>query len=390
MKLFLITGSFFLLLFTTATLNAQTDSLDNYVKRLKLSKVKGGSETAFLSIGSDFLYGQEYFEAGNYSSAAGYFEGILRKEKDHPYANYQLAISLLKQHDTYKARQAEPYLENAFRLIPSLRKRYSKDIPANVEPAQKNPPAVNTTATAGNSLAVQQKQGHSLDEYIDKIKYSRSTGGAETYMNSPGLDAFYGIEYYENGDYGTAATSFSRSLAKDNSNPYVNYMNAIALAAQGKNNEAKTFLAKATSGDKTLQQRFAKEAPLANARWKKLQESRTVKTIPVKKAAYGGALVYGNYTCHLSIWNGPNASPAYRYEYKGYFALKKDGTYRWLDNGETGKYNYDAATGTITWLSGYFKGQALKLSVYQPGTTVSQITVNFSDSYRWECGCNNK
>ena len=37
-----------LLLFSVFLANAQTDSLDNYIKRLRLSQASGGSETAFL------------------------------------------------------------------------------------------------------------------------------------------------------------------------------------------------------------------------------------------------------------------------------------------------------------------------------------------------------
>ncbi len=93
-----------LLICGTNFVHAQIDSLDNYIKRLRLSQASGGSETAFLSTGSEFLYGQDYFDAGNYSSAASYFQSIIRKEKDHPYANYQLAIALLKQNDPEKAK----------------------------------------------------------------------------------------------------------------------------------------------------------------------------------------------------------------------------------------------------------------------------------------------
>ena len=373
MKLLIAAGSLFLLLLNFPIANAQSDSLDVYVNRLRSSLASGGSETSFMSIGSDFLYAQDYFEAGNFSSAAYNFQAILRREKDHPYANYQLAISLIKQKDEHKARQAEQLLVIAFSRVPSLKNRYAAEMPA----------AANVSATSIN-LA------NGLDSYIDKIKYSRSTGGAETVMNAPGLDAFYGIEYYELGDYRSAETNFSLSLAQDPQNPYVNYMKAVSLAAQGENNVARSFLEKAIAADTSLLARFAKEAPIAKARWQEKQDGNKVKASLATTIVYGGALVYGNYTCHQSVWNGPNVSPAYRYDYKGYFALKKDGTYRWLDDGSTGRYKYDAATGTITWLSGHLKTMAPKTSQYQKGTTVAQVTISYSDSYRWECGCKKK
>ncbi len=367
---------------------AQNDSLTNYVNRLKQSKATGGSETAFLSIGSDFLYAQEYFEAGNFSSAEYSFMSIVRKDKEHPYANYQLAVSLLKQNDPYKARQAQEYLAKAFSKVPSLKDRYKQDIPAasHHQPDNQTPENIPVkNITKDSSSIVQGATG--LDSYIDRIKYSRATGGKETQMLSAGLEAFYGIEYFEAGNYRSAETSFSLSLAKEPDNPYVNYLKAVSLAAQGKNNQARPFLAKAVAGDKSLEERFKKDAATAASSWKKSQQAKEVKANPVTTIKYGGKLVYGNYTCHQSVWNGPNASPAYSYKYHGYFQLRKDGTYRWLDNGATGRYSYDEKTGNIIWLSGYFKTAPPKTSLYRADPKVPQVTVSFSDSYRWECGC---
>jgi tetratricopeptide (TPR) repeat protein len=377
-----------LLLFLVFFVNAQTDILDNYINRLRLSQASGGSETAFLSTGSDFLYGQDYFDAGNYSSAAGYFQGIIRKEKDHPYANYQLAVSLLKQNDAEKAKLAQIHLASAFKALPALKERYQKDMPEAT--AAPNKPISNTSGKPKNNgvppkTPTVEKKG--LDSYIEKIKHSRSTGGAATAMLTPGLDAFYGIEYFEKGEFRSAETNFGLSLANDATNPYVNYLQAVSLAAQGKTNEAKPFLAKATAGDASLANRFAKDAATAAKKWDKQKTANAIKSSPSKPVKYGGSLLFGNYTCHVSVWNGPNVSPDYRYDYKGYFALKKDGSYRWLDDGATGKYTYDAATGELKWLSGHFKGYKPKITQYQPGNKTAQITITFSDNNRWECGC---
>src|SRR5687767_3841292 len=80
----------------------QRDDLDNYIKRLKDDYAGARKETGFLSAGSDFLYAQEYFEARNYSSSEWYYKDVVRKEKDNPYANYQLAIAMLRQNDPHK------------------------------------------------------------------------------------------------------------------------------------------------------------------------------------------------------------------------------------------------------------------------------------------------
>ena len=101
--------------------------------------------------------------------------------------------------------------------------------------------------------------------------------------------------------------------------------------------------------------------------------------------------MYGNYVCSETIWNGPNRSPAFRSEYRGYFALKADGTYRWLDDGETGRYRYDSATGVDTWLSGRFAGGgALQSTVYRRDGADGLMTINFSDTLRWNVICEKK
>jgi hypothetical protein len=382
-----VTGIILLACFTISV-NAQTDSLENYVNRLKHSSATGGKETAFLSIGSDFMYAQEYFESGNFSSAEYSFMTIVRKEKDHPYANYQLAISLLKQNDPNKTKLAQDYLAKAFSKVPALKDRYKKDFPAandDIAGSAGSDSPINNNVEA---TPVEATKADGLDAYIERIKFSRSNSGAATSMLSAGLDAFYGIEYFENGEFGSAETSFSLSLAKDGANPYVNYLKAVSLAAQGKIAESKAFLAKAVAADATLNDRFKNDTARATEKWNKKQEAKTVKSSPSKPVKYGGSLLFGNYTCHVSVWNGPNVSPAYRYDYKGYFALKKDGSYRWLDDGATGKFSYNSATGELTWLSGYFKGFQPKITQYQTGTKTAQITISFSDSYRWECGCN--
>ncbi len=265
-----------LIIFSFSLVSAQTDSLDNYIQRLRNSLATGGSETAYLSIGSDFLYAQDYFEAGEYSSAFYQFKSILRKDKDHPYANYQLAASLLKQNDAEKTKLAQMYLDNAFKLLPELKERYQKDFPTKTTHTNTNKPTIKTKTTTS----------------------------------------------------------------------------------------------------KTPKEKETPKTPVVNK-----------PTTKPTQSEYGGELVYGNYTCHVTVWRGPNMSPAYRYDYKGYFALKKDGTYRWLDDGATGKFTYDKTTGKLNWVSGYFKGNQPKKTEYQVGKKMAQITITFSDNLRWECGC---
>ncbi|AKD04040.1 hypothetical protein PKOR_14230 [Pontibacter korlensis] len=375
---------------TSTALYAQgaKDELAAYVQRLKESSAKGGSETAFMSVGSDFLYAQEYFEAGNYSSAEYSFANIVRSHKDHAFANYQLAISLIKQNNPEKAKLAQEYLEHAFALNPSLKARFAIDVPARKEVGASAPATPVEAKVPANSTPKETAPvTKDLEDYIERLKHSYATGGQETQIFSAGQEAILGIQYYEKGEFRSAETSFGLSLARDAESPYANYLMAVSLAAQGKEVEAKPFLQKATAADNTLVQRYAGDVASGKAKWNELQAAKQIKTTPVAKVTYGGALVYGDYVCTETFWNGPNANPLYRYEDRGYFALKKDGTYRWLDNGGTGKYSYNSKTGAITWLSGPLKDKAPKASNYQPGTTVAQVTVDF-EGYSWECGCN--
>lgn len=356
------------LLFSVTIIHAQQskDDLDRYVERLRLSKVSGGNETGFLTPGSDFLYGQDYFEAKNYSSATGYFMQVIDKDKDNAFAYYQLAISLIRQNDKYKTQQAQEYLQKAFQLNSSLKARYAVDVPAV-------PPTPAATPAGG------------LDGYLEKLRYSRSTRGKETEMNSPGRDVMNGYDYYERGEYGSAAIYFRQALEKDPGNPYIPYLLAVSHAGMGEKAKAAEYYNQAVGSDAGLKSRYANDVADATAKNKKYEDSRKIPTTPAAKPVYGGPLVFGKYTCHQTVYNGANASQPFSHPYKGYFELKKDGTYRWVDNGVTGRYTYDAKTGTIKFLSGQLA--SAQPSLYQGGKAIPQITVNFTADYRWECGC---
>jgi tetratricopeptide (TPR) repeat protein len=377
------------LLVSFLRLSAQ-DDLDAYISRLKKSQANGGKETAFMSAGSDFLYGQGYFESKNYDMAAMYFKQVVNKEPENPYFNYQLAIALIRQKDKYKTEEAQSYLDKAFTLNPNLRTTYSNEPSAGTNKGIADFRKIPDHKEAQIGEQTKTKKERGLEAYLEELKYSRSSGGPQTTMNSSGLDVMYGYEYYENGEYASAGTNFKLAISKAPNDIYANYLLGVSLAAQGKQNEAYTYLNKAFSGDPELKSRYEKDGKLARDIYQKKEAAKVVKTTPASKPVYGGALIFGNYNCTETRWNGPNASPAYSFPPKGYFALKSNGTYRWLDDGETGKYTYDAKTGTIKWLSGYFAKIATRPSKFQVGTTVSQITVVFSDSYKWECGCNKK
>lgn len=374
------------LLFAKNAISQDNDDLTNYIKRLRADYAGPRNETGFLSAGSAFLYAQDYFDAKNYSAASNYFAEVLQKEKDNPYANYQLAISLIRQKNESQKQKAEEYLEHAFRLNSNLKERYKTDVAANDIPANN----LTGDKTIQKNKEQQSTNTGGLQNYISRLKKSRAEGGGETAMNTSGQRALYGIEYYEANEYMSAETDLILALARDPDNPYINYLLAVSTAAQGKKEDAKNYLQKAIKGDPSVAVSYNNDVARATAKWKALVEKRKIKPAPVAQTTPGGGLILSNYTCNQTIWNGPNVSPAYRYQYKGYIILKAGGTYSWVGNGESGRYSYDPKTGNITWLSGYFKTVQAKNTQYQLNKETTQITINFSDSYRWECGCNKK
>ncbi len=358
-------------------LSAQSqDPLEQYVKRLRASQASGGSETGFLSVGSTFLYGQDYFEKKEYDLANMYFMQAYQKDSTNAFVAYQIAASLLKQNDKYKAEEAKIFLQTALRLNPSLKETYDLNFGGI---ASKSSAESNVTTSAATLAA-----------YIEDLKHSRSTGGIKTSMNSSGLDVLYGYEFFEKGDMESAAIRFRQAVAKAPEDSYANYLAGLSLTAHGMKQDAAAFLDKAFKANSELTKQFATDLAAANSTYKKLKDSREYKSAPTTKPVYGGKLVFGNYNCTETVWNGPKAAQPYSFPQKGYFQLKSDGTYRWLDNGKTGKYSYDETTGTIKWLSGYLFDMQAKISQYQGNKQVPQITVNFSADYRWECGCDKK
>lgn len=366
----------------------RADVLDDYVKHLREDAAGTRQETGFLSAGSDFLYGQDYFEAGNFTSAIGYFRNAVQKAGNNAVFRYQLGAALLKTGDQYMVTEAQKNFDAAFRVQPALRQRYQREFggDADAPPATANPPAGPANAPKPAARAA------SLQAYIEGLKESRALGRAETSMGKPGREALYGIEYYEQNGLDSAESRFRQALAGDKDNPHLNYLLAVTVAAQGKNAAAAPHLQKAVAGDASLQAQYDADVAAKRAAWDKIVEAKQPKTTPAAPApAPGGALVYGDYVCSENIWNGPNRTPAFRPEYRGYFALKADGTYRWLDNGETGRYRYDARTGVVTWLSGKFAGGgAPQATIYRRSGANGLMTINFSDTLRWEVICEKK
>lgn len=368
---------FALLLLTTAFFSRATaqDPLDQYVERLRLSQATGGSETGFLSVGSTFLYGQDYFEKKEYDLAAMYFQQAYQKDSTNAFVNYQIAASLLRQNNKYKTAEAETYWQNAVRLNPGLKGRLAREFP--------------NALAAETPVEKRQKSPTGLKAYIEALRYSKATGGERTAMNSAGREVLYGIEYYEQGDYDMAALRLRQAIAKDPNDAYAAYLLAVSLMAQDQVGEGSKYLTAAVKGDPSLAQTADADIAAAQAKYRQKQKAKQPATTQSNSnTTKGGKLVLGTYVCTHTVWRGAGINGGFAPpEQKGSFTLLANGTYRWLDNGGTGRYRYDAATGNLTWLSGPLADKQVKSSGFQPGKSIAQITLNFSNNYRWECGC---
>lgn len=103
------------------------DDLDKYITRLRISQAVGGAETASMSAGSFFLYGQGQFDNRNYTAAAHFFKDVLHKDPANACANYQLAICLIRQNIPLNSKNVQDYLAKAFIVFPSLKERFAKE-----------------------------------------------------------------------------------------------------------------------------------------------------------------------------------------------------------------------------------------------------------------------
>ena len=366
------------------------DPIADYYSKLKESKARGGAETAFMSVGSDMLSAMEYFEAKNYSSASYNFNAILRREPEHPYANYLYGICLVK---TGNEAEARPYIEKAVQLMPSLgevSKAYLMKTAPQAKPVRNEPAAAPATNPATNNAELDP-----ISAYYARLKASKLKGDAETAFMSTGSDMLGALEYFETQQFDYASWRFEAILKKEPENPYANFLYGVSLSKLGKPTEAKPYIERAAvimpSLNNLAKSQLSKiETQEAKIILDKANERKAAAEKPQSATAdkqsadptAGGKLVLGSYVCDYQQYQGNNGfGAAYKSVYQGYFLLKADGTYRWLDNGGNGKYSYDAKTGKITWLSG-------QSTTFTDGQKVASIKVKFSDNYTWGCGCN--
>jgi hypothetical protein len=100
------------------------------------------------------------------------------------------------------------------------------------------------------------------------------------------------------------------------------------------------------------------------------------------------AIALGAYACTHDYWVGAGASRMRRSDPTGSVTLLDDTTYRFLDNGGTGRYQLDPAAGTIAWLDGPMADKKPRRTTYRRNARTSQIDITFADAFDWSCGHN--
>ena len=101
-------------------------------------------------------------------------------------------------------------------------------------------------------------------------------------------------------------------------------------------------------------------------------------------AAASNVIFYGDYVCYPSSSTGSFGNP------KGTISLRAGGAYSF--RGSPGSYKYNAATGEITWTSGYLSADN-NTTKFRRNRTTAQIDITFKTAkgdLDWGCGTNLK
>lgn len=109
-------------------------------------------------------------------------------------------------------------------------------------------------------------------------------------------------------------------------------------------------------------------------------EVKAQEAVKPKVADKGGPLATGTYACDTGSVGG--------YQARGALTLRADGGYDHVRGG--GRYAYDARSGKVRFISGYFATTKAS-GTFLPGKRTSQIDIDFPGppaSY-WSCGRNN-
>ena len=105
-------------------------------------------------------------------------------------------------------------------------------------------------------------------------------------------------------------------------------------------------------------------------------------------AAGGTAIVAGEYACTHDYWTGANPYRQRNSDPFGTITIAGNGTYSWLSNGGSGRFEHDAASGAIIFSSGPMADKLPREASYRLNQRTSQIDINFGDGVDWSCGHN--
>lgn len=132
--------------------------------------------------------------------------------------------------------------------------------------------------------------------------------------------------------------------------------------------------------------------PCTKARPDASDAAPTTPAAPASSAAPAPVLpasfAVGAYACTHDYWTGASPYRQRRSDPTGSITLLADGTYRWLDNGGTGHFRFDAASSAVTWVDGPLADKRPRKTTYRRNVRTSQIDITFADGVDWSCGHN--
>jgi len=272
-----------------------------------------------------FKYGREYFEAGNFESAATYFQQGVSMYPKNAEMHLYLGQAYLKMKKTTEARAA---FQKAVELDPSLEKQVLKLVGGG----QTGPTSsrTNTDAKSPMTSRVDNAPFKIGDDVEAKLytseQWVRGTVVSARDQFGDGRAFIYRVRY--------------RGVANDwvEGEFYPGRVRAVTKASNSQNNGTTA----------------------------------------------GYALFYGDYVCYPSSSTGGFEDP------KGTISLRAGGTYTF--RGSSGRYKYSAATGEITWTSGYLSADT-NTTKFRRNRATAQIDITFKTAkgdLDWGCGTNLK
>ena len=269
-------------------------------------------------------YGREYFEAGNFESAATYFQQGVSMYPKNAEMHLYLGQAYLKMKKTAEARVA---FQKAVELDPSLEKQVAKLVGGQTGPTsgQQNTDTKSPMTSRADNAPIKIGDDVEAKLYTSEQWVSGTVVAARDQYGD-GRAFVYRVRY----------RGVNNSWAEGEF--YPGRVRAVTKASSSQN-----------SG-----------------------------------TAAGNALFYGDYVCYPSSFTGGFGDP------KGTISLRAGGTYTF--RGSSGRYKYNAATGEITWTSGYLSADN-NTTRFRRNRTTAQIDITFKTAkgnLDWGCGTNLK